>query len=79
MLPDETDHDSRVIVLINALSSTLMNIDAEYESEVARVHSTASPELRTVILGTVRRRHLQRREPYVRHLVELRQSINARR
>jgi hypothetical protein len=78
MLPQEAANHDRIMVLISALCSTLSNIDAEFEFEVARVRSTARPDLRPVILHTVRKRHMQRREPYVRQLAALRSRITTR-
>lgn len=78
MLPNEAVNDNRVLTLIDTLSSTLSNLDAEFAHEVARVRSTAKPDLRPVILGTVQRRHMQRREPYVRQIAQLRKQIGAR-
>lgn len=77
MLPKNDLSDDRIMALIGTLSSTLKNIDAEFEFEVARVQSSASPDLKPVILGTVQQRHMQRREPYVRQLAELRRTIGA--
>jgi hypothetical protein len=78
MLPKEAANHDRMMVLISALCSTLSNIDAEFEFEVARVRSTARFDLKPLILHTVRSRHMQRREPYVRQLAALRSRINAR-
>jgi len=70
-------NDNQVIELISILSTTLANIDVEYEFELARIRATAKPDLRTIILDTVRQRHVERREPYVRQLAELRTRIDA--
>ncbi|WP_134499205.1 hypothetical protein [Microvirga pakistanensis] len=77
MLPNDNPTEDRIRTLIGVLSGTLKNIDAEFELELARVQSSANPDLRPMILSTVQRRHMQRREPYVRHLAELRRSIGA--
>ena len=62
-----------VSALIHALSSTLTNIDFEYQSEVQRLQaSRVEGTSRAVIAQTLWERHRQRREPYVRHLSELR-------
>ncbi|PVE23775.1 hypothetical protein DC522_14345 [Microvirga sp. KLBC 81] len=71
-------NDNQVTELIAILSTTLANIDVEYEFELARIRSTAKPDLRAVILDTVRQRHVERREPYVRQIAELRTRIDAR-
>jgi hypothetical protein len=66
-------NDNNVIALIHALSSTLTNIDLEYQSEVQRLQaSRLEGSFRAVIAQTLWERHRQRREPYVRHLSELR-------
>lgn len=71
-------NDNQVAELISMLSTTLANIDVEYEFELARIRSTAKPDLREVILDTVRQRHIERREPYIRQIAELRTRIKAR-
>ena len=61
---DNTAYD-KVNELISMLSKTLANIDFEYEFELNRIRSTAKPDLRITILDRVRRRHIERREPYI--------------
>jgi hypothetical protein len=75
MLMDEAANDNRVTELISILSTTLTNIDVEYEFELARIRITAKPELRAMIVDTVRQRHIERREPYVRQIAELRRRM----
>lgn len=70
-------NDNQVTQLISILSTTLANIDVEYEFELARIRATAKPDLRAVILDTVRQRHIERREPYVRQIAELRTRADA--
>jgi hypothetical protein len=69
---DKAANDNRVAELISILSTTLANIDVEYEFELARIRVTAKPNLRAIILDTVRQRHIERRTPYVREIAELR-------
>ena len=76
MLMDEAANDNRVTELISILSATLTNIDVEYEFELARIRITAKPELRAMIVDTVRQRHIKRREPYVRQIAELRKQMS---
>ena len=76
MLMDEAANDNRVTELISILSTTLTNIDVEYEFELARIRITAKPELRAMIVDTVRQRHIERREPYVRQISELRNRMS---
>jgi hypothetical protein len=71
-------NDNQVTELISILSTTLANIDVEYEFELARIRATAKPDLRSIILDTVRQRHIERRDPYVRQLAELRSRIDVR-
>lgn len=71
-MTDKAANDNRVADLISILSETLANIDVEYEFELARIRVMAKPNLRTVILDTVRQRHIVRRAPYVHQIAELR-------
>ena len=73
---DQAANDNRVTELISILSTTLTNIDVEYEFELARIRITAKPELRAVIVDTVRQRHFERREPYVRQIAVLRKRMS---
>jgi hypothetical protein len=75
MLMDKAANDNRVTELISILSTTLTNIDVEYEFELAQIRITANPELRAMIVDTVRQRHIERREPYVRQIAELRKRM----
>lgn len=75
MLQEAVNDNQRVMTLINTLSGTLRNIDAEFEYELARARSTAKPDIRPVVMETVRRRYQQRREPYVQKLAELRSRV----
>lgn len=76
MLIDEAANDNRVTELISILSTTLTNIDVEYEFELTRIRITAKPELRAMLVETVRQRHIERREPYVRQIAELRKQMS---
>jgi len=75
---DKAANDNRVSELISILSTTLANIDVEYEFELARIRVTAKPNLRAMIIDTVRQRHVERRKPYVRQIAELRMQISQR-
>jgi hypothetical protein len=75
MLTDKAANDNRVTELISIFSTTLTNIDVEYEFELARIRITAKPELRAMIVDTVRQRHIERREPYVRQIAELQKQM----
>lgn len=73
---DKAANDNKVVTLISSLAATLSNIDVEYEFELARIRATTKPDLRAMILDTVRQRHLERWAPYVRHIAELRKQIH---
>jgi hypothetical protein len=61
---DKAANDNRGADLISILSTTLANIDVEYEFDLARLRVTAKPNLRAMIMNTVRQRHIERRAPY---------------
>jgi hypothetical protein len=73
---DKAANDNRVTDLISILSTTLANIDVEYEFELARIRVTAKPNLTAMIMDTVRQRHVERRTPYVRQIAELRKRTS---
>jgi hypothetical protein len=47
---DKAANDTRSAELISILSSTLANIDVEYEFELVRIRVTSKPDLRAIIL-----------------------------
>ncbi|EIM30817.1 hypothetical protein [Microvirga lotononidis] len=69
---DKAANDNRVTELIWILSTTLANIDVEYEFELARIRATAEPHLTAIIMDTVRQRYVERRTHYVQQIAELR-------
>jgi hypothetical protein len=75
---EKATNDNRIAELISLLSTTLANIDVEYDFELARIRVTAKPEIRAMIVDTVRQRHIARREPYVRQIAELRKRVGQR-
>jgi hypothetical protein len=75
---EKAANDNRIAELISLLSTTLANIDVEYDFELARIRVTAKPEIRAMIVDTVRQRHIARREPYVRQIAELRKRVGQR-
>ena len=75
---EKAANDNRITELISLLSTTLANIDVEYDFELARIRVTAKPEIRAMIVDTVRQRHITRREPYVRQIAELRKRVGQR-
>ncbi|ANY83585.1 hypothetical protein BB934_35610 (plasmid) [Microvirga ossetica] len=58
------------------MSTTLANIDVEYEFELARLRVTAKPDLRAMLMNTVRQRHRERRASYVREIAELQKRMS---
>jgi len=75
---EKATNDNRIAELISLLSTTLANIDVEYDFELARIRVTAKPEIRAMIVDTVRQRHIARREPYVCQITELRKRMGQR-
>jgi hypothetical protein len=75
---EKAANDNRIAELISLLSTTLANIDVEYDFELARIRVTAKPEIRAMIVDTVHQRHIARREPYVRQIAELRKRVGQR-
>jgi hypothetical protein len=75
---EKAANDNRIAELISLLSTTLANINVEYEFELARLRVTAKPEIRAMIVDTVRQRHIARREPYVHQIAELRKRVGQR-
>ena len=73
---DKAANDNRGADLISILSTTLANIDVEYEFELARLRVTAKPNLRAMIMNTVRQRHRERRASYVRQIAELQKRMS---
>jgi hypothetical protein len=73
---DKAANEHRAAALISILSTTLANIDVEYEFELARIRVTAKPNLRSIILDAVRRRHIERRAPYVQQIAEFRKRTS---
>ena len=73
---DKAANDNRVTELISILSTTLANLDVEYDFELARIRVTAQPHLTAMIMDTVRQRHVERRTPYVRQIAELRKRTS---
>jgi hypothetical protein len=51
---EKAANDNRIAELISLLSTTLANIDIEYDFELARIRVTAKPEIRAMIVHTVR-------------------------
>jgi hypothetical protein len=62
--------------LLNSFVSTLANFDLAYEEERRKVGRTiADPNVRLLVLERLKRRHWEKRDPYVRQLAILRDRI----
>jgi hypothetical protein len=62
--------------LLQSLLSTLADIDFAYESDLEVVHSSTTDELlKQKVLGKLRQRHSERREPYLKQLAALEYRI----
>jgi hypothetical protein len=60
--------------LLASLSTTLRNMDFEYEREREKIQSsTPNPSLTAKALERLRELHLERREPYLRQVAILQQ------
>ena len=70
-------HPASLQRLMDSLLTTLANIDSEHEYEVTKItRSAAQANLKAHLLGKLRQRHRERREPYVRQLALLRQRLH---
>ena len=59
-------------------SRTLSNLDFEHLHEVQRVErSRTDPALKKQIMDTLKRRHRERRQPYVMLIAELRKHLSS--
>ena len=72
---DKAANDNRVAGLIS-IFTTLADINMESEFELARLRVTAKPNLRAMIMNTVRQRHRERRASYVRQIAELQKRMS---
>lgn len=70
-------HDAQT--LLQALHTTLTNIDLEYGKERERlIGRTKDENLKTRLLEKLKQQHQQRREPYVQQLAVLHQRMRQR-
>ena len=64
--------------LWQSTSRTLSNLDFEHLHEVQRVErSRTDPALKKQIMDTLKRRHRERRQPYVMLIAELRKHLSS--
>jgi len=64
--------------LLQSTSRTLSNLDFEHQHEMQRVErGRTDPALKRQITDTLKRRHRERRQPYVMLIAELRSHLSA--
>ena len=64
--------------LLQSLVTTLANLDFAYDEERRTVgRSIADANIRSLVLERLKRRHWEKRDPYVRQLAVLRERIRA--
>jgi hypothetical protein len=64
--------------LLQSTSRTLANLDFEHQHEVQRVErGRTDPALKKQIIDNLRRRHRERRQPYVALVAELQSHLSS--
>lgn len=64
--------------LLQSTSRTLSNLDFEHQHEVQRVErGRIDPALKRQIIDNLRRRHRERRQPYVALIAELQSHLSS--
>jgi hypothetical protein len=64
--------------LLQSTSRTLSNLDFEHQHEMQRVERGRSdPALKRQIIDTLKRRHRERRQPYVALIAELQSHVSS--
>ncbi len=64
--------------LLQSTSRTLSNLDFEHQHEMQRVErSRTDPTLNRQIIDNLRRRHRERRQPYVALIAELQSHLSS--
>jgi hypothetical protein len=64
--------------LLQSTSRTLSNLDFEHQHEVQRVErGRTDPALKRQIIDNLRRRHRERRQPYVALIAELQSHLSS--
>ena len=67
-----------LFALLQITSCTLSNLDFEHQHEVQRVErSRTDPALKRQIIGDLKRRHRERRQPYVALIAELQSHLSS--
>ena len=64
--------------LLQSTSRTLSNLDFEHQHEVQRIErGRTDPTLKRQIIDNLRRRHRERRQPYVALIAELQSHLSS--
>jgi hypothetical protein len=64
--------------LLQSTSRTLSNLDFEHQHEIQRVErARTDPVLKRHIIGNLKRRHRERRQPYVALIAELQSHLSS--
>ena len=67
-----------ILPQMQTLLAALADIDCAYENDVATVRSSDTPEvIKRSVIETLRRRHQERRTPFVRQLEALQRRMRA--
>jgi hypothetical protein len=71
------EHPLDLHALLQSTSRTLSNLDFEHQHEVQRVErGRTDPALKRQIIDNLRRRHRERRQPYVALIAELQSHLS---
>jgi hypothetical protein len=72
------EHPFDLHALLRSTSRTLSNLDFEHQHEMQRVErGRTDPMLKRQIIGTLKRRHRERRQPYVAVISELQSHLSS--
>jgi hypothetical protein len=72
------EHPFDLHALLESTSRTLSNLDFEHQHEVQRVErGRTDPALKRQIIDNLRRRHRERRQPYVALIAELQSHLSS--
>ena len=72
------EHTFDLHALLQSTSRTLSNLDFEHQHEVQRVErGRTDPVLKSQIIDNLKRRHRERRQPYVAVIAELQSHLSS--
>jgi hypothetical protein len=72
------EHPFDLHALLQSTSRTLSNLDFEHQHEMQRVErGRTDPALKRQIIDNLKRRHRERRQPYVALITELRSHLSS--